>query len=383
MSDSEIVAKVRQIVKEVVSKESDHIDSKFQWPEKSMKALQKAKLGGLVIPVEHGGHGKGMRLLAEVCENLSLESASVGLCFGMHCVGSAVIAAKPSQSQIDSFLKPIAEGKHLTTLSLSEPGTGSHFYYPQTSLTPTGKNAFLVNGMKTFVTNGGYADSYVVSVLGSDKVMSSGHFSCLLMEENSKGMKWQEAWKGIGMRGNSSRSLIIDNVEVPKENLLGAEGDQLWYVFNIVAPYFLTAMAGTYLGIAQAALDEARTHLMERSYKHNGNALSENQVLQHKLGTMWAKVERTRQLIYFAANEADTGGEKALPAICSAKIEVAKCAVDIVNEAMTICGGIGYRNGGKLERLLRDARAAHVMSPTTDLLSTWVGRYLLDQPILD
>jgi hypothetical protein len=161
---------------------------------------------------------------------------------------------------------------------------------------------------------------------------------------------------------------------VPEDNLLGAEGDQIWYVFEVIAPYFLTAMAGTYLGIAQASLDEARSHLLARRHSHTGRTLSAEPVLQHRLGVLWAQVQRTRRLVHWAADESDSGGPEALAALAAAKAEVADCAVEVTNEAMTLVGGIGYRDRSPLERHLRDARAAHVMSPTTDLLRTWTGR---------
>jgi alkylation response protein AidB-like acyl-CoA dehydrogenase len=184
------------------------------------------------------------------------------------------------------------------------------------------------------------------------------------------------------MRGNESRTLDLRDVHIPRGNLLGSEGEQIWYIFNVVAPYFLAAMAGTYLGLASAALDEARRHLSRRQYNHNSRSLSTHNVLQHRFGTLWGMLERTRQLIYHATQLADAGGEDWLPAICSAKSEVADCAVSVVNESMTLTGGIAYRDGSRFSRLLRDARAAHVMSPTTDILRTWTGRALLGQPIL-
>ena len=156
----------------------------------------------------------------------------------------------------------------------------------------------------------------------------------------------------------------------------------IWYVFNVVAPYFLMAMAGTYLGLASAALDETRQHMTKRRFSHSGASLGQVTVLQHRLGQLWAIVERTRQLVYWAANEADTGGPNALPALCAAKAEVAHSAVSVVNESMTMCGGIAYRENTRFDRLLRDARAAHVMSPTTDILLTWAGRALLGEPLL-
>jgi alkylation response protein AidB-like acyl-CoA dehydrogenase len=141
-------------------------------------------------------------------------------------------------------------------------------------------------------------------------------------------------------------------------------------------------MAGTYLGIAKSALDHAQRHLKERRYSHTGGALGEVTVLQHRLGRLWAEVERTRRLCYFAAEEADAQGSQAIPALCAAKAEVGNAAVSVTNECMTLLGGQGYREGAALQRLLRDARAAHVMSPTTDILYTWAGRSLLGLPLL-
>jgi alkylation response protein AidB-like acyl-CoA dehydrogenase len=181
--------------------------------------------------------------------------------------------------------------------------------------------------------------------------------------------------------GNSSRTLKLNDVHISGKHILGEKGDQLWYVFNVVAPYFLMAMAGTYLGIAEAALSEAKVALANRHYAHNGSSLSQVSLLQHRLGTLWANVERTRQLVYNAARLGDQNSPEARLHILSAKAEVAGCCVHLVNEVMTLNGGIGYKNNSRLGMLLRDARASHIMSPTSDLLYTWIGRVLLDQPI--
>jgi alkylation response protein AidB-like acyl-CoA dehydrogenase len=183
------------------------------------------------------------------------------------------------------------------------------------------------------------------------------------------------------MRGNSSRIMKLQEVHISGNSILGEKGDQLWYVFNVVAPYFLMAMAGTYLGIAEAALNEAKNTLSKRYYTHNGTSLANVSLLQHRLGTLWANVERTRQLVYHAAKLGDQHSPEALLHLLSAKAEVGMCCVEVVNEVMTLAGGKGYQNNSYLGMLLRDARASHVMSPTTDLLYTWIGRILLDQPI--
>ena len=383
MELNEIISLTKEIASTIVQDEVGFCDKNYQWHEKGMKAMQDAGLAGLVIPIEYGGLGQGLYGLAKVCEVLGAVSPSMGICFGMHCVGSAVIASKATEYQVENFLKPICEGKHITTLTLSEPGTGAHFYYPQTTVISNDNDTFSLNGVKSFSTNGNKADSYVVSTVAASPEAAIGNFSCVLVENNVPGLEWGGEWNGIGMRGNSSLTLKLDNVQIPKENLLGDEGDQIWYVFNVVAPYFLIAMSGTYLGISNSAFEQAKNHLTHRVHSHNGLSLSQNQLLQHRLGEIWTELKSTEKLIEWAAKEGDSAGELSVPALCSAKAKVAKTAVKLVNEAMTICGGKGYQDGEILDRLLRDSRAADVMAPTTDLLFTWVGRALLEEPILD
>ena len=378
----EVRQRAEEIARDVLMIHAPVVDEEARWPKASLRALQGIGLGGLVVPQTSGGLGHGLLALAQVCEVLGQVCPSTGLCFGMHCVGTAVLAAKATTDQQARYLEPISQGQHLTTLALSEPGTGAHFYIPQTRLATHLPDLYTVTGTKTFVTNGGHADSYVVSTAAAEPDAPPGMFSCVVVGEGVPGLSWGPPWHGLGMRGNASRTMELRDVAVPRRDLLGEEGDEIWYVFHVIAPYFLVAMAGTYLGIATAALEEARAHLSRRQYGHTGRTLAQQPVLQHRLGVLWAEVERTRRLIYHAAAAGDAGELDALPALLSAKAEVADCAVTVVNEAMTLAGGIAYRDGTRLERLLRDARAAHVMAPTTDMLRTWTGRALLGLPIL-
>lgn len=377
-----ILERVQEIAKDVVAPDAPAVDQEGRWPEAGVRALLKAGLGGLTVPQELGGLGQGSFGVAQVCEILGQECASTAMCFGMHCVGSAVLSAKATPDQRERYLLPIIEGRHLTTLSLSEAGTGSHFYIPNTKLEAVSPEFYRVTGKKTFVTNAGHADSYVISTVAADPDAPTGQFSCIVIRNRAEGLCWGSPWDGLGMRGNSSRALELDKVMVPRNDLLGEEGDQIWYVFQVVAPYFLMAMSGTYLGIASAALEIARNHLIKRHYSESGSSLAELPVLQHRLGGLWGMLERTRRLAYHAAASFDAGDPDALPAVFTTKAEVAECAVEMVNEVMTLTGGMAYREGSRLHQLLRDARAAHVMAPTTDLLRVWTGRTLLGRPIL-
>lgn len=382
LSLDEILELTRDIARNELAPRADEVDKTGTWPKKQLRALQKAGLGGLVIPSRLGGHGQGLSGVAKVCEIMGSHCASTSMCFGMHLVASAVLAAKATPKQEEKFLIPIAQGKHLTTLSLSEPGTGANFYIPEAKLVKKNNGDFTLNGTKSFVTNGSHADSYVVTAVIPDPNTHIGHFSCVVVPNQTNGIDWKKPWEGFGMKGNASRNVEIKDLELPAENLLGEQGDEIWYVFEVVSPYFITAMAGTYLGIASAALQEAIEHLQNRSYSSSGASLSSHPVIQHQLGALWAKVESSRQLIYSAAAKGDAGTEGALLSILSAKAEVADCVVDVVNEVMTLMGGTAYAHEGKLSRHLRDARASHVMAPTTNQLRTWTGRALLNLPLL-
>jgi isovaleryl-CoA dehydrogenase len=368
-----------EIARTVLAPRAAEVDERATWPEHSIRALAGARLTALHVPENLGGHGQGLLALAAVTEPLAQSCASSALCFAMHCVGTAVIAAKPTEHQRERYLRPIAAGEHITTLSLSEPGTGSHFYLPSTELASV-DGSYVVRGTKHFVTNGGHADSYVVSTRALTN--GQGEFSCLVVDADTEGLHWKGTWEGLGMRGNSSLTMQLDGARVPADNLLGQQGDQIWYVFEVVAPYFLTAMAATYLGVGQAALDYTIAHLRTRRHEHSGEPLAASDVLQHRVAVMWSRIAAARELLHSASYLGDSGHPEALVSILSAKAEVADVAVLVTNEAMTLCGGAAYRENGDLSRMLRDARASHVMAPTTDMLRLWAGRSLLGQPLL-
>jgi alkylation response protein AidB-like acyl-CoA dehydrogenase len=379
----EVLAIAKKLADEQLRPRKERIDERGEWPCESLRALQTAGLGGLVVPIDAGGHGHGLLAVTRVCEILGFECPSTAISYGMHLVGSAVLAAKATDAQHHRYLKPIARGEHLTTLALSEPGTGSHFYLPETTLA-RGGDGYVLHGTKSFVTSGGHADSYVMSAAPIDAEARPGEFSCVVVRNQAHGLQWVGDWNGWGMRGNAARSARLDHVRIDPEDLLGEEGDEIWFVFNVVAPFFLVAMAGTYLGIAAAALSAARAHLLERKHEHTGLRLADHPIVQYRFGTLWAELQRTRALVWDAARMGDDGDPDALPALCSAKAEVAVTTEHLTAEAMTLVGGRGYNTntGHPLHRMYRDARAAHVMAPPTDLLRTWTGRAVLGLPIL-
>jgi isovaleryl-CoA dehydrogenase len=373
--------RAEDVAREVIAPRAEQVDLDAAWPEHSMRGLAEAGLMGLHVPRHLGGEGQGLLGLVALTEAIGRACSSSALCYGMHCVGTAVIAAKATPYQRERYLEPIAAGRHVTSLTLSETGVGSHMYLSETTLRRE-DGAFLVDGVKQFITNGGHADSYVVSTISSGDGAEPGEFSCLVVDADAPGIAWLPPWQGMGMRGNSSRGLRLDGARVPWENLLGEEGDQVWYMFDVVLPYFLMAMSASYLAIARCALSLTVQHLRDRRFSHSGETLAEVPILQHELAEMWVSVAKTRHLVYEAARLGDMGDANALPAILMSKADVAETAVSVTNRAMTLCGGMAYRENAHLARLLRDARASHVMAPTTHILKLWAARSLLGLPLL-
>ncbi len=370
-----------RVAHDVIAPRAEEVDRHARWPAASLEALADAGLMGLLVPRASGGEGQGLLGLVAVTEALGRACSSTAMCFGMHAVGTAAIAAKATDDQRERYLTAIAAGRHVTSLALSEPATGSHLYFSQTELRREG-GAYVVNGVKTFVTNGGHADSYVLSTVASEPDAKLGEFSCLIVDAASDGLAWQEPWAGFGMRGNASRGLHLDDAHVPARNLLGEEGDQAWYVFEVVTPYFLMAMSAVYLGIARAALDLTVEHLKTRRTPDTNGTLSDVPELQLELAEMWSAVTACRHLVHDAARRGDEGDPAALPSLYMSKAAAAEMVVAVTNQAMTLCGGIAYRENAHLARLLRDARASHVMAPTTHMLKQWTARTLLDLPLL-
>ena len=357
------------------------VDEHSLWPEAQLHALADAGLMGLHVPKRLGGMELGLEALIVVSEQLGRGCSSTAMCFGMHSVAAKVLVAKATPDHEARFLRPMAEGRHITSLALSEPETGAHFFLPRARFEADGPD-YRIDGEKSFVTSGGHASSYVVSAVAPGSDLDPGTFTCLVVEEGNPGLEWRKGWQGFGMRGNSSRPVGLNGVRVPRANLLGAEGDQIWYVFEVIAPYFLMSMTGVYLGIAHAALDEAVAHLKSRQHSHTGETLSDIPILWQQVAAAWTEVEATRQLALHAARQADAGHPEAALALFAAKAKVAETVTSVTETAMILMGGRAYADNSRIARLHRDARAAHVMSPTTHLLQGWLGRSLLGLPML-
>lgn len=370
-----IATKAREIAETTLRAKAEEVDRKRAYPKTGLTALGKAGLMGTLVPDASGGLGGTLTDLAQACESLGWGCASTAMCFLMHACGTAVIGAKATDEQAAAWLKPAAKGKAIATLAFSERGTGAHFYAPEISAT-TKNGSFVLSGRKSFVTSGGHASLYPVLVNASGEP----GLDVIVVTPELGGVAFEGTWDGIGMAGNSSIAMTLDDVHVPRSNIVGAEGDGQSLVFDVVAPTFLIGLAGVNIGIGQAALEEAAAHAKARRYP-TGQTLAEVQAIQMGLADMSIAVEGARRLLQEAARAADAGEEAALPLVMQAKIAATEAAAAVTDRAMRIGGGQAYSRSLPLERHWRDARAGAVMAPTNDVLREWLGKILTGLPL--
>jgi len=372
---TDVATTARDIAAGMLGPKADEVDRKRKYPKEGLTALGKAGLMGVLIPEAHGGLGGSLNDFALACEALGWGCASTAMCFLMHACGTAVIAAKARPDQAKSWLQPAAKGKSIATLAFSERGTGAHFYAPEISAA-TKNGSFLLSGRKSFVTSGGHAALYPVLVNASGEP----GLDVIVVTPDLDGVGFEGSWDGIGMAGNSSIAMTLDDVMVPRGNLIGAEGDGQSLVFDVVAPTFLIGLAGVNIGIAQAAFETAIEHAKNRRYP-TGQALAEIQSIQMSIADASIAIESARRLLQEAARAAGAGEEAALPLVMQAKIAATEAAAAVTERAMRIGGGQAYGRTLPLERHWRDSRAGAVMAPTNDVLREWLGKIHAGLPL--
>lgn len=360
-------------VREQVAARAAAVDRERAFPHASLKALGDAGLLGLATPAEDGGAGAGLSELAAACEAVGGACASSGMTFLMHTVTAATVAGGGGE-RAGELLGSLASGERLGTLAFSERGTGAHFYAPELRVEPVGGGRVRICGRKSFVTSGGEADVYLVLVQGEDGP------DCYAVERDAAGVSFDGSWDGLGMAGNRSIAMRLDDVEVGAEDRIGAPGGGGELVFGVVAPWFLVGLAAVNVGIAAAAQEAAVQHAAGRAYA-DGSTLAEVQAVQHQLADMDLRVRQARLLVQDAAALGDAGDDGALVPIMEAKVAATEAARDVTQLALEVCGGQGYGPALPIERHLRDARAGAVMAPTNGVLRSWIGKALAGLPV--
>jgi isovaleryl-CoA dehydrogenase len=364
---------VRQTAEERIALQAARIDGERAFPDDNLRALGEAGGLGLVVPAAHGGAGGALSALAEACEALGSACASTAMVFVMHSVTAATVAAGGG-ARAAGALSDMAGGT-LGTLAFSERGTGAHFYAPELRAVRA-NGGVRISGRKSFVTSGGHAGLYLVLV----QAEAEGAADAYLVRGGHPGVRADGSWAGLGMAGNSSVALELDDVELTDDDRVGAAGEAIALVFGAVAPFFLVGLAAVNVGIASAAAAAATAHAADRRYA-DGSSLAEVRYVQHLLADMDLATRQARLLVREAARLGEAGDESALVAIMEAKVAATEAAAAVTQKALEATGGQGYTPALPIERHLRDARAGAVMAPTNAVLRNWIGKAVAGLPV--
>jgi len=363
---------VRLTAEERIAPQAARIDGERLFPDDNLKALAAVGGLGLVVPDDHGGAGGALTALAEACETLGSACASTAMVFLMHSVTAATVAVGGGPAS--EALAEMAGGT-IGTLAFSERGTGAHFYAPELRAVRS-NGGVRISGRKSFVTAGGRAGLYLVLVAGD----AEGTADAYLVRGDHPGVRADGTWAGLGMAGNSSVALELDDVEVTDADRVGGAGEAIGLVFGAVAPFFLVGLAAVNVGIASAAAAAATAHAAQRRYA-DGSSLAEVQHVQHLLADMDIATRQARLLVREAARLGEAGDDTALVAIMEAKVAATESAANVTQKALEATGGQGYTPALPIERHLRDARAGAVMAPTNAVLRNWIGKALAGLPV--
>ncbi len=333
-----------------------------------------AELGffGLSIPEEFGGLGVDPLAYAVAMEELARGSASFQVCSTVHnslvCAG---IVKHGTEEQKKKFLPKMAAGEWIGAYSLSEPGAGTDAGSLATSAVDQGDH-WLVNGTKSWVTNGGFATVFLTFV-STNKEAGSRGITCLLVEKGMPGFSVGKKEKKMGLRASDTRELSFHNAKIPKSALLGSVGGGFKIAMSQLDSGRI-GIAAQAVGIAQAALEEAVSYAKQR--KQFGKKLSEFQLTQAKISDMATNIAAARLLVYQAAAKL-AKGEKCTMEASMAKSFASRIANKACFDAVQIHGGNGFVREFPVERYFRDVRVTEIYEGTTEVQSLIVAREVL------
>ena len=341
---------------------AQEVDETEHFPWDTVRKMQKLGFMGIPMPKEYGGQGCDSLTYAMCVEELSKVCGTTGVIVSAHTsLCCEPIRKWGTPEQKEKYLTPLASGEKIGAIGLTEPGAGTDASGQQTKAVLDGDH-YVLNGSKIFITNGGAADTYVVFAM-TDKSLGNHGISAFIVEKDFPGFSIGTKEKKMGIRGSSTTELIFQDCIVPKENLLGKEG-QGFVIAMTTLDGGRIGIASQALGLAQGALDNTIAYVKER--KQFGRALAKFQNTQFQLADMHTKVEAARLLVYKAARAKDTQKKYSLEA-AMAKLYAAEVAMEVTTKAVQLHGGYGYTREYDVERMMRDAKITEIYEGTSEV----------------
>ncbi|HMA36979.1 MAG TPA: acyl-CoA dehydrogenase family protein [Chloroflexia bacterium] len=363
------------IIAGVVAPAAAEIDQTGAFPRAAIAALGQAGLLGLISAPAVGGLGQGPRAAALVVERLAAACGSTAMVVCMHYAATAVIEAHGAPE----VRVAIAAGRHLATLAFSEAGSRSHFWAPVSTATAAASDGPVrLDAHKSWVTSAGQADSYVWS---SRPLAGAGASTLWLVPATAPGLQIPAPFNGLGLRGNSSSPVTATGVAIPRTAMLGPDGGGFDIMMGVVLPHFQVMNAAGSLGTMEAATRQTAAHAGGTRFEHLGSPLADLPTIRAYIARMRIKTDLVRGLLQDTLDALETGRPDTMLRVLEIKAAAGEAATEVTDLAMRVCGGAAFRKEVGVERHFRDARAATVMAPTTDVLYDFIGKAVCGLPL--
>lgn len=354
--------RIREFAEEEIKPIAFMLDQENKFPSEVVKKLADMGMMGIPYPKEYGGAGLDVISYAIAVEELSRVDGGTGVILSAHTsLGTYPIAAYGTEEQKQKYLVPLAKGEKLGAFGLTEENAGSDAGGTETTAVLEG-DYYILNGEKIFITNAGEADIYIVFAVTTPGIGTRG-ISAFIVEKGWEGFTFGKHYDKMGIRSSATAELIFNNVKVPKENLLGKEGEGFKIAMATLDGGRI-GIAAQALGIAQGAYENALEYSKERV--QFGKPICQQQVVSFKLADMATKLRAARLLVYSAA-ELKENHERYSMEAAMAKQYASDVCLEIVNDALQIFGGSGYMKGMEVERAYRDAKICTIYEGTNEI----------------
>ena len=367
---------VRNIMREFTENEvkpiAAEIDKTERFPRETVEKMAKYNMMGIPFPAEYGGAGGDDLAYAIAVEELSKSCATTGVILSAHTsLACWPIYKYGTEEQKQKYLVPLAKGEYLGAFGLTEPNAGTDAASQQTTAVLDGEN-YILNGTKIFITNGGESDVYIIFAM-TDKAKGTRGISAFIVEKDFPGFSIGKIEEKMGIRASSTAELIFQNCIVPKENLLGKEGEGFKIAMSTLDGGRI-GIAAQALGIAAGALEETIKYVKER--QQFGRPISKFQGLQWMIADMATEIDAARLLVYRAAFNKSSGlpyGKEA----AMAKLYASECAMNVTTKCVQLFGGYGYTKDYPMERMMRDAKITEIYEGTSEVQRMVISAALL------
>lgn len=365
---------IRNFAEKEVKPLAEKVDQESYFPVETFKKLGEMGFLGLPIPEEYGGAGSDTMSYAITVEELGRACGSTGLSYAAHVsLGTSPFYLFGNEEQKHKFLPKLSSGEWLGAWALTEPGAGSDAAGQKTTAVLDGDH-YVLNGAKTFITNALYANSFIIMAM-TDKARGNRGISAFALEKGTPGLKIGKTENKMGMRGSPTSQLIFEDCRVPKESILGQEGEGFIQALKTLDGGRIS-IASLALGIAQAAFEAALKYSTER--EQFNSSISNFQSVQNHLANMATEIHAARLMIYQAAwlkdNKIPFTKESAM-----AKLYASEVSSRVTNLAIQIHGGYGYIKEFPVERYLRDAKLTEIGEGTSEIQRLVIARNLIKE----